>query len=89
VISSHLLQNPLTVSFVVRRGIVLLHTMQRVKQLVAHLGSFPGAVSALQRELPDDVVITMAIRSPLCKAKKGSFKDARYVRDGWTWNIDL
>lgn len=24
---------------------------------------------------PDDVVITLAIRTPLCKAKKGGFKD--------------
>jgi hypothetical protein len=54
--------------------------MQRVKQLTAHLASSPVGVKALQRELPDDVVITMAIRSPLCKAKKGGFKDARYAR---------
>jgi acetyl-CoA acyltransferase 1 len=53
--------------------------MQRVKQLAAHLASSPGPVAALQRELPDDVVITMAIRSPLCKAKKGGFRDARYA----------
>ncbi|KAF8222133.1 thiolase [Tricholoma matsutake] len=51
--------------------------MQRVKQLAAHLTSPPVGVAALQRELPDDVVITMAIRSPLCKAKKGGFKDTR------------
>ncbi|KAH9996459.1 3-ketoacyl-CoA thiolase [Russula vinacea] len=29
------------------------------------------------RKNPDDVVITMAIRSPLCKAKKGGFRDMR------------
>jgi hypothetical protein len=34
---------------------------------------------ALQSQNPDDVVITLAIRSPLCKAKKGGFKDTRYV----------
>jgi hypothetical protein len=55
-------------------------SMQRVKQLAAHLASAPVGVAALQRELPDDVVITMAIRSPLCKARKGGFKDARYAR---------
>ena len=56
--------------------------MQRVKQLAAHLASSPVGVAALQRELLDDVVITMAIRSPLCKAKKGGFRDARYG----SWN---
>ncbi|KAH9984632.1 thiolase [Russula compacta] len=34
-------------------------------------------LTALQRKNPDDVVITMAIRSPLCKAKKGGFRDMR------------
>jgi acetyl-CoA acyltransferase 1 len=34
---------------------------------------------ALQTQSPDDVVITLAIRSPLCKARKGGFKDTRYV----------
>ncbi|KAI0785064.1 thiolase [Abortiporus biennis] len=52
--------------------------MDRVKQLVSHLspGSSKG-VAALEKKNPDDVVITMAIRSPLCKAKKGGFKDTR------------
>ena len=34
---------------------------------------------ALQNQTPDDVVITLAIRSPLCKARKGGFKDTRYA----------
>ena len=34
--------------------------------------------SLLHKNL-DDVVITMAIRSPLCKAKKGGFRDMRQV----------
>ncbi|OBZ79350.1 3-ketoacyl-CoA thiolase 5, peroxisomal [Grifola frondosa] len=53
--------------------------MDRVKQLVSHLT--PGASkgrAALERKSPDDVVITLAIRSPLCKARKGGFKDTRY-----------
>jgi acetyl-CoA acyltransferase 1 len=51
--------------------------MDRIKQLASHLtGSAKGA-AALQAKSPDDIVITMAIRSPLCKAKKGAFKDAR------------
>ena len=33
----------------------------------------------LQRKNADDVVVTMAIRSPLCKAKKGGFRDMRLV----------
>jgi len=28
-----------------------------------------------QEQHPDDVVITLAVRTPLCKAKKGGFKD--------------
>jgi len=36
-------------------------------------------LAALQSQTPDDVVITLAIRSPLCKARKGGFKDTRYV----------
>ncbi|KAF8273881.1 thiolase [Lactarius quietus] len=32
---------------------------------------------ALQCKNADDVVVTMAIRSPLCKAKKGGFRDMR------------
>ncbi|KAI0271419.1 thiolase [Gloeopeniophorella convolvens] len=34
-------------------------------------------LATLQRKNPDDVVITMAIRSPLCKSKKGGFRDMR------------
>ncbi|THH33427.1 hypothetical protein EUX98_g733 [Antrodiella citrinella] len=51
--------------------------MQRIQQLVSHLTPTPTGLSALERKSPDDVVITMAIRSPLCKAKKGGFKDTR------------
>ena len=50
--------------------------MERVKQLAAHFAGTSG-VHALEVKRPDDVVITLAIRSPLCKAKKGGFKDAR------------
>ena len=55
-------------------------SVERVKQVVSHLA--PGANKgreALLRNSPDDVVITMAIRSPLCKAKKGAFKDTKCV----------
>lgn len=53
--------------------------MDRVKQLAAHLVGPPTGLTALEQKRPNDVVITMAIRSPLCKAKKGGFKDARSV----------
>ena len=36
-------------------------------------------LAALQSQNPNDVVITLAIRSPLCKARKGGFKDTRHV----------
>ncbi|KIP12054.1 hypothetical protein PHLGIDRAFT_27649 [Phlebiopsis gigantea 11061_1 CR5-6] len=51
--------------------------MDRIKQVASHLthGS-SGGLAALERKSPEDVVITMAVRSPLCKAKKGGFKDA-------------
>ncbi|KAJ7102094.1 Thiolase, N-terminal domain-containing protein [Mycena belliarum] len=51
--------------------------MERVKQLAAHLTYSTKGLSALERKSPDDVVITFAMRSPLCKAKRGGFKDAR------------
>jgi len=50
--------------------------MQRVKQLAAHFTGSTG-ISALEIKHADDIVITLAIRSPLCKAGKGGFKDAR------------
>ncbi|KAG6818071.1 hypothetical protein H0H87_009226 [Tephrocybe sp. NHM501043] len=51
--------------------------MERMKQLAAHLSGPSSGRAVLERRSPDDVVITMAIRSPLCKAKKGGFRDAR------------
>ncbi|OCH94702.1 thiolase [Obba rivulosa] len=52
--------------------------MERVRQLASHLTSASSKdAAALQRKSPDDVVITMAVRSPLCKAKKGGLKDTR------------
>jgi acetyl-CoA acyltransferase 1 len=52
--------------------------LDRIKQLSSHLTGAPkGGVDALLVKNPDDIVITMAIRSPLCKAKKGGLKDTR------------
>ena len=54
--------------------------MDRLRQLA---GQFTGDPTygrgALFKKSPDDVVITMAIRTPLTKARKGGFKDTRYV----------
>jgi hypothetical protein len=47
----------------------------------------PSKLAVLQRKNPDDVVITMAIRSPLCKAKKGGFRDMRSVPFFLLWTI--
>ncbi|KAG8805058.1 hypothetical protein FRC17_005751 [Serendipita sp. 399] len=51
--------------------------MERIKQLASQFTGANSARARLEAQSPDDVVITMAIRSPLCKAKKGGFKDTR------------
>ncbi|KAG8216624.1 3-ketoacyl-CoA thiolase B [Butyriboletus roseoflavus] len=53
-----------------------MQPLQRLRQISSHLYS-PSGVAALQEKRPDDVVVTMAIRSPLTKAKKGALKDTR------------
>lgn len=54
--------------------------MERIKQLSSHFAGSAKGLAALERKNPGDVVITMAIRSPLCKAKKGGLKDTRCAR---------
>ncbi|KAG8965590.1 hypothetical protein FRC03_000398 [Tulasnella sp. 419] len=51
--------------------------MERIRQLTSHLSGNSKGLVALEKKNPDDVVITMAVRSPLTKAKKGGFKDTR------------
>ncbi|KAF8598163.1 thiolase [Ceratobasidium sp. AG-I] len=51
--------------------------MERIKQLTSHFSSSPKGLATLSKKSPDDVVITMAVRSALTKAKKGGFKDTR------------
>jgi len=46
---------------------------QRLQAVYDHLRG--SNLSKLQAKNPDDVVITAAFRTPLCKAKKGQFKD--------------
>ena len=53
--------------------------MERVKAIASHFSGPTSGLAALEKKSPDDVVVTMAIRTPLCKAKKGSLKDVRYV----------
>ena len=51
--------------------------MERVKAIASHFTGPASGLAALEKKSPDDVVVTMAIRTPLCKAKKGSLKDVR------------
>ncbi|KAI1775887.1 thiolase [Hypoxylon cercidicola] len=47
---------------------------ERVNSILKHLA--PGSpLATITSQNPDDVVITLAIRTPLCKGKKGGFKD--------------
>ncbi|KAL2891759.1 3-ketoacyl-CoA thiolase, peroxisomal [Ceratocystis lukuohia] len=49
---------------------------ERVASLLSHLA--PGSsLSKIQQKNPDDVVITLAVRTPLCKSFKGGFKDSQ------------
>ncbi|ODA83698.1 hypothetical protein RJ55_02213 [Drechmeria coniospora] len=48
--------------------------VERIGSILRHLA--PGSsLSSIQSKNADDVVITLAIRTPLTKAKKGGFKD--------------
>lgn len=47
----------------------------RLKSIVSHLSPSSNGLSAITTKNPDDIVITLAIRTPLTKARKGGFKD--------------
>ncbi|EME48489.1 hypothetical protein DOTSEDRAFT_67503 [Dothistroma septosporum NZE10] len=47
----------------------------RLKAVVSHINPATSAVDQICQKNPDDVVITLAIRTPLCKYKKGAMKD--------------
>lgn len=51
--------------------------MERVKNFATQLTGMGSQTVTWRTKSADDVVITMAIRSPLCKAKKGGLKDTR------------
>ncbi len=48
---------------------------QRLASIVSQLTPGKTGVAAITAQRPDDVVITLAIRTPLAKGKKGGFKD--------------
>ncbi|KIM34527.1 hypothetical protein M408DRAFT_325904 [Serendipita vermifera MAFF 305830] len=52
-------------------------TLKEKFKRVAEEWSSAATGSRLHAKSPEDVVITMAIRSPMCKAKKGGYKDMR------------
>ncbi|CAN9366613.1 unnamed protein product [Alternaria sp. RS040] len=47
----------------------------RLKSIVSHMTPSASGISALTTKNPDDVVITLALRTPLTKAHKGGLKD--------------
>ncbi|OAL47556.1 3-ketoacyl-CoA thiolase 1 [Pyrenochaeta sp. DS3sAY3a] len=48
---------------------------ERLKSIVAQITPSSSGLSAITTKNPDDVVITLAIRTPLAKANKGGLKD--------------
>jgi len=48
---------------------------QRLGSILSHLTPGKTGLAAITTKNPDDVVITLAIRTPLTKGKKGGFKD--------------
>ncbi|KAL5114855.1 hypothetical protein ACEQ8H_007232 [Pleosporales sp. CAS-2024a] len=48
---------------------------ERLKSLVSQIAPSTSAAAAITTKNPDDVVITLALRTPLTKAYKGGFKD--------------
>lgn len=51
--------------------------MNSAKSFFSQLTGANSGRAAIERTSPDDVVITLAVRSPFCKARKGGFKDTR------------
>lgn len=47
---------------------------ERVGSILKHINPSSGLNDVLSKN-PDDIVITLAARTPLCKARKGGFKD--------------
>jgi len=47
----------------------------RLNSILSHLKGTSSGLSAITQKNPDDVVITLSLRTPLTKARKGGFKD--------------
>ncbi|KAK7518217.1 Thiolase, N-terminal domain-containing protein [Phyllosticta citriasiana] len=48
---------------------------ERLKSIVSHMTPSRSGLSQITQKNPDDIVITLAIRTPLCKGRKGGLKD--------------
>lgn len=48
---------------------------ERLSSILSHLRPGNKGVAAITQKNPDDVVITLSLRTPLTKARKGGFKD--------------
>jgi len=48
---------------------------ERLQQFLSHLKPGSSAVAGLSQKHSDDVVVTLAVRTPLTKAHKGGMKD--------------
>jgi hypothetical protein len=48
---------------------------ERLYQFLSHLKVGSTGIAAISQKNPDDVVITLAVRTPLTKARKGGLKD--------------
>ncbi|KAI9844177.1 MAG: hypothetical protein M1837_005777 [Sclerophora amabilis] len=51
---------------------------ERLSSILSHLNPSKGGLSAITQKNPDDVVITLAFRTPLAKGFKGGFKDTQF-----------
>ncbi|EMC96514.1 hypothetical protein BAUCODRAFT_156666 [Baudoinia panamericana UAMH 10762] len=58
---------------------------QRLSSVLSHLTPGQKPMDKITSKNPDDIVITLAIRTPLCKAKKGGLKDTPL--DGMVFKI--
>ncbi|KAI4105182.1 MAG: hypothetical protein LQ339_003513 [Xanthoria mediterranea] len=50
---------------------------ERLNSILSHLTPTKSGLAAITQKNPDDVVITLAIRTPLAKGFKGGFKDTQ------------
>ncbi|KAG9594848.1 hypothetical protein KCV01_g10158, partial [Aureobasidium melanogenum] len=48
---------------------------ERLSSVLRHITPGKSPLDTITQKNPDDIVITLAIRTPLTKAKKGGFKD--------------